>query len=73
MKTITILALLTLASCADMTPTQKRWTTIGVSVVAVGAIAAYEADHGHRNDMAVNGGVIGPGQSCTMQPNGTCR
>jgi hypothetical protein len=56
-----------------MTPTQKRWTTIGVSVVAVGAIAAYEADHGHRNDMAVNGGVIGPGQSCTMQPNGTCR
>ena len=36
-----------LAGCATITPTQKKWTEVGVGVLVVGAIAAYEIDHGH--------------------------
>lgn len=29
-----------------MTPVQKRWTAVGVSVLATGALVAYQNDHG---------------------------
>jgi len=34
-----------LAGCS-MTPTQKRWTAIGVSVVATGLLIAHQQDKG---------------------------
>lgn len=54
MKAITAIALLMLASCADMTPAQKRWTTIGASVLIVGAVAAHRGSSiGNRQDKTI--------------------
>ena len=50
LRTIAIaLALLSLTACANMSPTQKKWTAVGAGVLVVGAYAAYKADHGDSN------------------------
>lgn len=46
MKLISILAITILLSACSMTPGQKRWTAIGVSVVATGLILAHQQDSG---------------------------
>lgn len=60
-------------SCANMTPAQKKYTSMGLSILAIGMIAA----HDHNNDppqaFAGGGGAIGPGPSCRPQPDGSCR
>lgn len=46
-------------------------TGVGLAVLA-GSIAA-SANHGDSNRQPQTGGAIGPGPSCTPQPNGSCR
>ena len=46
MRKLTILAVAFLCSACTMTPTQKKWTVIGVSVVATGMIIAHQQDNG---------------------------
>jgi len=50
MKTIALIALLSLVAGCAMTPTEKKWTTVAVGVVVVGAIAAHELDNGGRKN-----------------------
>ncbi len=42
---LTLLACLAVAGCS-MTPTQKKWATIGASVVVTGMIIAHQQDDG---------------------------
>ncbi len=46
MKTLIILAALSLTACADMTPTQRHIAYGVGAVLVLGAIAAHEVDHG---------------------------
>jgi hypothetical protein len=41
-----ILTACLLCSACSMTPAQKRWTTIGVSVVATGLVLAHQEGNG---------------------------
>ncbi len=45
MRSLIILAALLCSACT-MTPAQKKWTAIGVSVVATGMIIAHQQDNG---------------------------
>lgn len=47
---ITLIALLALSACAEMTPKQKKWTTIAASVLVVGAVTAHELDNGGKKN-----------------------
>lgn len=69
-KTLITLMCIALAGCS-MTPTQKRWTAIGVSVVATGLILAHETDHG-RGPLSPEPSASGSGKGrpsfvCTSQ------
>jgi hypothetical protein len=46
MKSVLVIALLALSGCADMTPAQKKWTTVAASILVVGAIAVHNQDSG---------------------------
>jgi hypothetical protein len=75
MKALTTVfaACLLITGCADLTPAQKHWAEAGAAVLAVGAIAAYKADHGGNSTAASGGELTKPGVPCHMQPDGTCR
>lgn len=47
---ITLIAVLSLSACAEMTPKEKKWTYIAAGVVVAGAIAAHELDNGGKKD-----------------------
>jgi hypothetical protein len=68
MKLIAALALVLLVGCSTITPTQKKWTSVAVGVLVVGAIAAHQAD----NDPSASSSV-GARQGCVGQPDGSCR
>lgn len=59
-----IIVLACASSACTLTPTQKKWTTIGVSVVATGLIIAHEQDNGRGplSSTDKNGGKSQPGQ-----------
>jgi len=67
MKTVALLALVLLAGCSSITPAQKKWTSVAVGILVVGAIAAHKAD----NDPLASS-VTSP-SACFAQPDGSCR
>jgi len=72
--TLVIAVLALLAGCASTRQFAREHpvaTGIGVALLA-GSIAA-SANHGDRHDQPATAGAIGPGPSCTPQPNGSCR
>lgn len=74
MKMLTLALCVLLASCASMTPTQKKYTSIGLSMLAIGMIAAHDNDSRIPSSAAVtDSGAIGPRPSCRPQPDGSCR
>jgi hypothetical protein len=44
MRVAALLALALLSGCASMTPAQKKWTSVAVGMLVVGAIAAHQAE-----------------------------
>ena len=73
MKRLALLACLLLAGCESTRQFVHEHpiaTGVGLAVLA-GSIAA-NANHGDSNKSA-QGAAIGPGPSCTPQPNGSCR
>jgi hypothetical protein len=73
MKLLTLVLCCLLASCASMTPKQKKYTAMGLSILAIGMIAAHDSDNDPPPASASGGGAIGPGPSCRPQPDGGCR
>lgn len=47
-KSICILILAGMLSACGMTPTQKKWTAIGVSIVATGLVIAHQDETNPR-------------------------
>jgi len=73
MKRLCILACLLLAGCESTRQFAHEHpvvTGVGLAVLA-GSIAA-SANHGDSNKPATTA-AIGPGPTCTPQPNGSCR
>ena len=71
MKFLILAGCCLLASCA-LTPTQKKYTTMGLSILAIGMIAAHDHDNDQQTAAAA-GRTVGPGPSCRPQPDGSCR
>lgn len=73
MKTILLLACLALGGCESVQQfANKHPVATGIGgALLVGSIAA-SVNHGDRQQPAT-AGAIGPGPSCTPQPNGSCR
>jgi hypothetical protein len=64
-KTTTLILCCLLASCG-MTPTQKKYTAIGLSVLAVGMIAAHDDDDGPAAPMP---DIQRPPNPCVQNPS----
>jgi hypothetical protein len=74
MKHLALFACLLLAGCEStrqFAHDHPVATGVGLAVLA-GSIAA-SANHGSNQQQPAQGGAIGPGPSCTPQPNGSCR
>jgi hypothetical protein len=74
MRSLILIAALLSAGCS-MTPAQKRWTAIGVGVVATGLVLAHETDNG-RGPMgrtAASGGKSGPFNPCPSGNSRSCK
>jgi hypothetical protein len=72
---VTLSLAVAVTGCADLSQTQKHWMEAGATVLAVGAIAAYKADHDHGagNGETVAAAQLGRPLPCHPQPDGTCR
>jgi uncharacterized protein YceK len=66
MKIIVAFVVATLLSGCSMTPTQKKWATIGATVVVTGMIIAHQQDNGApvAQGAASTNGKRGPFHPC---------
>lgn len=71
-KRITIVAACLALTACGMTPTQKRWTTVGVSVVATGLLIAHQQDNG-ADLSSSRGGKGGPFHPCPSGNSMECK
>jgi hypothetical protein len=62
-RAVLLIAAVTLAGCADLTPTQRKTLTVGAAILVTGAIAAREVDQGARTP-----NVTTPGNPCKANP-----
>jgi hypothetical protein len=69
MKITTVLAVLVLAGCTTLTPTQKKVLAITGTVLVVGAIAAHNGDH--QSD-STHTDITTPRNPCSVDPK-VCR
>lgn len=67
-RIVALILAFTLVSGCSLTPQQKKWTGIGLAVLAVGAIAAHREDSG----APVTPDVKTPNVDCASNPQ-LCR
>lgn len=65
MKALVIMSCCLLTACSTMTPSQRKWAAVGVSVVATGLIIAHEQDSGRGALSATENGKGRRHPSCT--------
>jgi hypothetical protein len=70
-RSLIIIAALIISGCS-MTPTQKKWTAVGVGIIATGLVIAHETDNGRGELAAVASSGKGKG-SFNPCPSGISR